>query len=105
VFLVCSGSSRDGDRYILPEVLPEAAWIVGEYSHLIPEALVGGTDGDDEALLAIQSKLVIPVQRHSFDGLTYLVGELVKKQQSTRWNTRKHYLRVQYIYDNLNPIL
>jgi hypothetical protein len=71
-------SSRDGDGYILPEVLPEAAWIVGEHSHLIPEALVGGNDGDDEALLAIQSKLVIPVQRHSSDGLTYLVGELVR---------------------------
>ena len=73
-----SSSSRDGDQYILPEVLPGVAWIVGEYSHLIPEALVGGNDGDDEALLAIQSKLVIPVQRHSSDGLTYLVCELVR---------------------------
>ena len=27
------------DRYIIPEVLPAAAWIVGEYSHLIPESL------------------------------------------------------------------
>ena len=51
--LVCRGlgveSGEDGsggeggkdtvDRYIIPEVLPAAAWIVGEYSHLIPEAL------------------------------------------------------------------
>jgi hypothetical protein len=55
--LLCRGegssSSRDGDWYILPEDFPEAAWIVGEYSHLIPEALVGGIDGDNEALLAV----------------------------------------------------
>mmetsp|Transcript_15374 Transcript_15374/g.31474 ORF Transcript_15374/g.31474 Transcript_15374/m.31474 type:complete len:1068 (-) Transcript_15374:127-3330(-) len=29
----------EGERYILSEVLPAAAWIVGEYSHLLPEAL------------------------------------------------------------------
>ncbi|KAL7467989.1 hypothetical protein ACHAXS_008218 [Conticribra weissflogii] len=29
----------EGERHILPEVLPAAAWIVGEYSHLLPEAL------------------------------------------------------------------
>ncbi len=39
-----NGSGGEGgkdtvDRYIIPEVLPAAAWIVGEYSHLIPEAL------------------------------------------------------------------
>lgn len=39
--------NRDNDRHILPEVLPAAAWIVGEYSLLIPEAL-GRNDGDDD---------------------------------------------------------
>ena len=42
-----SGSNKDCDRYILLEVLPAAAWVVGEYSHLIPEALET-SDGDDE---------------------------------------------------------
>jgi AP-3 complex subunit delta-1 len=52
--LLCRGpgaagdeSNRDGDRHILPEILPAAAWIVGEYSLLLPEAL-GISDGDDE---------------------------------------------------------
>ena len=38
-----AGGDTDGvdstERHIIPEVLPAAAWIVGEYSHLIPEAL------------------------------------------------------------------
>ena len=38
-----SSGGTDGkdtvDRFLVPEVLPAAAWIVGEYSHLIPEAL------------------------------------------------------------------
>lgn len=40
--LVCRGPGGAGggnDGHIAPEVLPAAAWIVGEYSHLIPEAL------------------------------------------------------------------
>jgi len=45
--LVCRGpgvedddeGGRDEERRVAPEVLPAAAWIVGEYSHLIPEAL------------------------------------------------------------------
>lgn len=41
------GSNKDCDRYILLEILPAAAWVVGEYSHLIPQALET-TDGDDE---------------------------------------------------------
>ncbi|KAL3788883.1 hypothetical protein HJC23_002637 [Cyclotella cryptica] len=53
--LVCRGpgvaelvtDNKDADRHFLPEVLPAAAWIVGEYSHLIPEALMS-SDGDDE---------------------------------------------------------
>mmetsp|Transcript_13321 Transcript_13321/g.28903 ORF Transcript_13321/g.28903 Transcript_13321/m.28903 type:complete len:1049 (+) Transcript_13321:206-3352(+) len=43
---VCRGPGAEGvtdgkesDRHVIPEVLPAAAWIVGEYSHLIPEAL------------------------------------------------------------------
>mmetsp|Transcript_3177 Transcript_3177/g.5654 ORF Transcript_3177/g.5654 Transcript_3177/m.5654 type:complete len:798 (+) Transcript_3177:1-2394(+) len=45
--LVCRGpgiedgdeGGKDEERRVAPEVLPAAAWIVGEYSHLIPEAL------------------------------------------------------------------
>ncbi|KAL7541758.1 hypothetical protein ACHAXR_011196 [Thalassiosira sp. AJA248-18] len=33
------GGGKESERHIIPEVLPAAAWIVGEYSHLIPEAL------------------------------------------------------------------
>ncbi|KAL3793355.1 LOW QUALITY PROTEIN: hypothetical protein ACHAW5_006339 [Stephanodiscus triporus] len=33
------GSVDGNDGHITPEVLPAAAWIVGEYSHLIPDAL------------------------------------------------------------------
>ncbi|KAL7549328.1 hypothetical protein ACHAWF_012601 [Thalassiosira exigua] len=29
----------DGEKHVMPEVLLAAAWVVGEYSHLIPEAL------------------------------------------------------------------
>jgi len=34
-----ANGSNDKQRHIIPEVLPAAAWIVGEYSHLLPEAL------------------------------------------------------------------
>lgn len=42
--LVCRGPGRNGsddsaERHIAPQVLPAAAWIVGEYSTLLPEAL------------------------------------------------------------------
>ena len=40
------GERGESERHILPEVLPAAAWIVGEYSHLIPEAL--SDEGDDD---------------------------------------------------------
>ena len=33
------GDGKENDRHILPEVLPAAAWIVGEYSQLIPEGV------------------------------------------------------------------
>ncbi|KAL9189983.1 hypothetical protein ACHAXT_009658 [Thalassiosira profunda] len=43
--LVCRGpgagtnEGQEGERHTIPEVLPAAAWVVGEYSHLMPEAL------------------------------------------------------------------
>ena len=52
--LVCRGSGPEeeddpakvnSERHTIPDVLPAAAWIVGEYSHLIPEALE--TEGID----------------------------------------------------------
>jgi AP-3 complex subunit delta-1 len=40
------GGGADGnDGHIMPEVLPAAAWIVGEYSHQIPDALTTINDG------------------------------------------------------------
>jgi len=33
------GGAKDGDRHFVPEVLPAAAWIVGEYSQLIPDGV------------------------------------------------------------------
>jgi AP-3 complex subunit delta-1 len=33
------GDAIDSDRHFLPEVLPAAAWIVGEYSQLIPDGV------------------------------------------------------------------
>eukprot|EP01082_Thalassiosira_pseudonana_P015115 g13563.t1 g13563 contig82:15103-18358(+) len=54
--LVCRGpgvvgetgqEGKESERHFLPEVLPAAAWIVGEYSHLIPEALESNSGNDD----------------------------------------------------------
>ena len=45
------GAVESGDEsrqhHVIPEVLPAAAWIVGEYSHLLPEALENNEDGID----------------------------------------------------------
>lgn len=41
------GDAKDSDRHFLPEVLPAAAWIVGEYSQLIPDGV------DEEGLNTI----------------------------------------------------
>ena len=54
--LVCRGGDERYDRsHIIQEVLPAAAWIVGEYSHLLPNALTsddgeGRTDPRFDAL-------------------------------------------------------
>ena len=37
----------DSEQHIISEVLPAAAWIVGEYSHLLPEALENDKEGVD----------------------------------------------------------
>jgi len=33
------GEESEGERHIAPQVLPAAAWVVGEYSRLLPDAL------------------------------------------------------------------
>jgi len=44
-----TGAKEDSDsgQHIISEVLPAAAWIVGEYSHLLPEALENDKEGID----------------------------------------------------------
>ena len=39
--------SSNSEQHIISEVLPAAAWIVGEYSHLLPEALENDKEGID----------------------------------------------------------
>ena len=46
--LVCRGNlDLNVGTHVILEVLPAAAWIVGEYSHLLPEALRNNDDGDE----------------------------------------------------------
>ena len=47
--LVCRGNlDVNVGSHVILEVLPAAAWIVGEYSHLLPEALTNNDDVGDE---------------------------------------------------------